>query len=66
MCDLHGLFAASKSLRHTDLRTTSEFYVDSRARLTPNFSVALSGNVVGLPKPSEHQSSAPAPESAVG
>ena len=31
----HGIYAASRALRHTDLRTTSEHYVDSRSRATP-------------------------------
>ena len=34
LADLHGIHAASSGLRHTDIRTTAEFYADSRARLT--------------------------------
>lgn len=33
--EAHGIYAASRALRHTDLRTTSEHYVDSRSRATP-------------------------------
>jgi integrase len=31
----HGIHAASRALRHADLRTTSEHYSDSAARVTP-------------------------------
>ena len=31
----HGIHAASRALRHADLRTTSEHYSDSTARVTP-------------------------------
>jgi integrase len=32
---IHGIHAASRALRHADIRVTSEFYTDSRARVTP-------------------------------
>jgi integrase len=32
----HGIHAASRALRHADLRTTSEHYSDSTARVTPD------------------------------
>jgi integrase len=31
----YGIHAASRALRHADLRTTSEHYTDSAARVTP-------------------------------
>jgi integrase len=31
----YGIHAASRALRHADLRTTSEHYSDSTARVTP-------------------------------
>jgi hypothetical protein len=31
----HGIHAASKALRHADIRVTNNFYTDSRARITP-------------------------------
>ena len=34
LCDLHGLHVASSGLRHSDVRTTSEHYVDRRVRVT--------------------------------
>jgi integrase len=40
----HGIYAASRALRHTDLRTTSEHYVDSRSRATPGL-----GHLLAVP-----------------
>jgi integrase len=52
MADKHGLHAASSGLRHSDIRTTSEFYADRTVKLTPGFGSALSGaSVSPLPTP---------------
>jgi integrase len=32
---LHGIHAASRALRHADIRITDEYYTDSRVRVTP-------------------------------
>jgi len=32
---IHGIHAASRALRHADIRVTSEYYTDSRMRVTP-------------------------------
>jgi hypothetical protein len=32
---IHGIHAASRALRHADIRVTNEYYTDSRARVTP-------------------------------
>ncbi len=32
---VHGIHAASRALRHADIRVTNEYYTDSRARVTP-------------------------------
>jgi integrase len=32
---VHGIHAASRALRHADIRMTNEYYTDSRARVTP-------------------------------
>ena len=37
-----GIHAASRALRHADLRTTSEHYSDSAARVTPGVGPLLS------------------------
>jgi len=37
----HGIHAASRALRHADLRTTSEHYSDSTARATPGIGPIL-------------------------
>jgi integrase len=44
----HGIHAASRALRHADLRTTSEHYSDSTARVTPGI-----GRLVANPKRSK-------------
>jgi hypothetical protein len=58
--DRHGIHAASIGLRHSNIRTTSEFYVDSRARLTAGFGSVLSERqkVTPLPKPASDHSAA--------
>jgi hypothetical protein len=42
LADLHGLHVASSGLRHADVRTTAEYYVDRRVRLTAGFGKILS------------------------
>lgn len=37
-----GIHAASRALRHADLRTTSEHYSDAAARVTPGIGRLLS------------------------
>jgi integrase len=32
---IHGIHAASRALRHADIRVTNEYYTDSRVRVTP-------------------------------
>jgi integrase len=34
LCQAHGIYAASRGLRHSDIKITSNFYTDSRARAT--------------------------------
>jgi integrase len=38
---IHGIHAASRALRHADIRVTNEFYTDSRARVTPGIGYLL-------------------------
>jgi integrase len=35
ICAIHGIHAASRALRHADIRVTNEYYTDSRVRVTP-------------------------------
>jgi integrase len=58
LADLHGIHAARSGLRHTDIRTTSEHYADSRVKLTAGFGSVLSGSeVTPLPSPGEKAAS---------
>ena len=34
ICQQHGFYAASRALRHADINITSQFYVESRSRIT--------------------------------
>ena len=44
LADLHGLHVASSGLRHADVRTTAEYYLDRRVRVTAGF-----GKIVAFP-----------------
>jgi integrase len=51
MASLHGIHAASGALRHADIRTTDEHYVDNRVTRTAGFGSVLSGaSVTEFPK----------------
>jgi integrase len=52
LADAHGLHVASSGLRHADVRTTAEYYVDRRVRVTAGFGKILSDNneIAFLPK----------------
>jgi integrase len=55
--DLHGIHAASSGLRHSDIRTASEHYADSRVKLTAGFGSVLSApSVTPLPAPAVAES----------
>jgi integrase len=41
LADAHGLHVASSGLRHADIRTTAEYYVDRRVRVTAGFGKIL-------------------------
>ncbi len=38
----HGIYAASRYLRHSDIRITTQYYVDKKQRITPALSAGLS------------------------
>ena len=42
LADMHGLHVASSGLRHADIRTTAEYYIDRRVRVTAGFGKILS------------------------
>lgn len=46
LADLHGLHAASAGLRHSDIKTTHDFYADRRVKVTPGFGSVISGATV--------------------
>lgn len=46
----YGIHAASRALRHADLRTTSEHYSDSTARVTPGIGGLIAPGEVSRPK----------------
>jgi integrase len=41
VCTAHGVYAASRALRHADLAITAQFYVESRSRVTAGMSHLL-------------------------
>jgi integrase len=43
LAEKHGIHAASSGLRHSNIRTTMEFYADRTVKVTPGFGAALSG-----------------------
>ena len=54
ICAVHGIHAASRALRHADIRVTAQFYTDSRSRVTSGFGHLLAGpneKVVEMPAP---------------
>jgi integrase len=53
----YGIHAASRGLRHSDLRTTSEHYTDSTARATPGI-----GHLVAKPKRAKGSSKTSTPK----
>ncbi|MGA8655866.1 MAG: tyrosine-type recombinase/integrase [Chthoniobacterales bacterium] len=42
ICDRHGIYAASRALRHSDVGTTALHYLDKRSRATTGLAVLLS------------------------
>ena len=46
----HGIFEASRYLRHSDIRITSAFYADKRKTVTPKTFAGLLGNQTNAQK----------------
>jgi len=42
ICDRHGIYAASRALRHSDVGTTALHYLDKRSRATTGLGALLS------------------------
>ena len=54
ICARHGIHAASRALRHSDIRVTNEYYADSKARVTPGMGHLLKpANVTSIPVKTE-------------
>jgi integrase len=48
ICELHGIYAASRALRHADIAITSQHYLDKKAHVTIGLGHLLKGK--GVPK----------------
>jgi integrase len=44
VCERHGLYAASRALRHADVAITSQHYLDKRSRVTTGLGALLAPN----------------------
>jgi integrase len=44
ICERHGLYAASRALRHADVAITSQHYLDKRSRVTTGLGTLLAPN----------------------
>lgn len=53
----HGIYAASRYLRHSDIRITTQYYVDKKRRVTPALSASLRLEKKIVPIASEDDSS---------
>jgi integrase len=56
VCAAHGVYAASRALRHADINITTQFYTESRSRVTAGMSHLLppaADKVVEFPKESK-------------
>jgi len=47
----HGIYEASRYLRHSDIRITAQYYLDKKNRITPALSATLSQPAKVLPMP---------------
>jgi integrase len=64
---IHGIHAASRALRHADIRVTNEYYTDSRVRVTPGMGHLLKEQPSGEDEPDDkiaHITTAPNQEKA--
>jgi integrase len=50
LCATHGIYAASRALRHSSIAISAAFYTDSRARATVGLGHLLSPKVVEFPR----------------
>jgi hypothetical protein len=41
ICDRHGIYAASRALRHADIKVTAGFYLDKRSIATTGLGALL-------------------------
>ena len=51
----HGIYAASRYLRHSDIRLTAQYYLDKKQRITPAISAnLLAGNIISIQRVEEN------------
>ena len=48
VCDRHGIYAASRALRHASVAVTAGHYVDKKSKVTSGLGAALSERIVEL------------------
>jgi hypothetical protein len=53
VCDRHGLYAASRALRHATPAITAAHYLDKKSRVTSGLGAALSDRIVKLTGPEQ-------------
>jgi hypothetical protein len=56
VCAAHGVYAASRALRHADITITTQFYTESRSRVTAGMSRLLPpapGKIADFPPPAD-------------
>lgn len=58
IADQHGIYAASRYLRHSDIRITAQYYLDKKTRITPalSASIVLEDKIVPMPTASSSES----------
>lgn len=48
VCDRHGIYAASRALRHSGVAVTAAHYLDKKSRVTSGLGAALATNIIEL------------------
>jgi hypothetical protein len=50
VCDRHGIYAASRALRHASVTITAAHYLDKKSRVTSGLGASLSAKVTPITK----------------
>jgi hypothetical protein len=48
VCDKHGLYAASRALRHANVGITAAHYLDKKSRVTSGLGAVLGGKIIEI------------------